>query len=135
MPQGAPDHVLDRERLFHDAGAAGTAVDDVRVRSAFEAITAPENRLILSLMGDLSGLRRLDLGSGLGESAVTFALRGAHVTATDVSPEMCALALETGKRHVGRIFEEVKRRPLYVVSHTLGEPWPGGARADGPGKA
>jgi ubiquinone/menaquinone biosynthesis C-methylase UbiE len=80
-------------------GPPARAHHDVRVRAAFEAITAPENRLILSLMGDLSGLRLLDLGSGLGESAVYFALRGAHVTATDVSPEMCALALETGKRH------------------------------------
>ena len=95
----ASESVLDRERRFHDGWASGTAVSDVRVRAAFEAVTAPENRFILGMLGDLRERRVLDLGSGLGEAAVYFALRGARVTATDISPRMCALARETGWRH------------------------------------
>lgn len=91
--------VFERERRFHDAWASRTGAPDVRVRAAFEAPTAPENRFILGRIGDLAGLRLLDLGSGLGEAAVYFALRGARVTATDISPEMCALAAESARRH------------------------------------
>ncbi len=90
---------FERERLFHDAWASSVVPDHVAVRAAFESITAPENRFILSLMGPLEGRRVLDLGSGLGESAVYFALQGAEVTATDISPEMCALAERTGREH------------------------------------
>lgn len=98
----ARDNATDRharEREFHDAWAASEVPDRVAVRAAFESVTAPENRFILSLMGPLSGQRVLDLGSGLGESAVYFALQGARVTATDISPEMCALAERTAQRH------------------------------------
>jgi SAM-dependent methyltransferase len=91
------DDVFERERAFHDAWATAAASEDVRVEAAFENITAPENRWILALMGDLRGRRVLDLGSGLGEAAVYFALRGARVTATDISPEMCAKALATAR--------------------------------------
>jgi len=92
------ESVFGRERRFHDGWASGTTAPDVRVEPAFEAPTAPENRFILREMGDLRGRRLLDLGSGLGESAVFFALRGARVTATDISPEMCTLAREAGRR-------------------------------------
>jgi 2-polyprenyl-3-methyl-5-hydroxy-6-metoxy-1,4-benzoquinol methylase len=94
----ASESVLDRERRFHDEWASGTEAAKVGVRAAFEAITAPENRLILSLMGDLAGKRVLDVGSGLGEAAVYFAMRGARVTATDISPRMCQLARESARR-------------------------------------
>jgi 2-polyprenyl-3-methyl-5-hydroxy-6-metoxy-1,4-benzoquinol methylase len=106
-PVTLPDaeSVFERERRFHDGWASRTSVPDVRVRAAFEAVTAPENRFVLERMGDLTGRRLLDLGSGLGEAAVYFALRGARVTATDISPEMCALALETGRRHGTEIEE------------------------------
>jgi 2-polyprenyl-3-methyl-5-hydroxy-6-metoxy-1,4-benzoquinol methylase len=99
MGRDTAEDVLERERRFHDGWASGTEATAVRVRAAFEAITAPENRLILRLMGDLRDRRVLDLGSGLGEAATYFALQGARVTATDLSPEMCALAQETGRRH------------------------------------
>jgi len=91
--------VEDRERSFHDAWASAVRPDEVDVRAAFENITAPENRFILARMGPLRGKRLLDLGSGLGESAVYFALRGAIVTATDISPEMCALCRRTAELH------------------------------------
>jgi SAM-dependent methyltransferase len=94
-----PAAAHDRERVFHDAWAASVRPDEVAVRAAFENLTAPENRFILERMGPLRGRRLLDLGSGLGESAVYFALQGAEVTATDISPEMCALCQETAARH------------------------------------
>jgi SAM-dependent methyltransferase len=93
----------ERERTFHDAWAAGEAPERVAVRPAFESLTAPENRFILREAGPLAGRRVLDLGSGLGESAVYFALQGADVTATDISPEMCVLAERTAEAHGVRI--------------------------------
>jgi 2-polyprenyl-3-methyl-5-hydroxy-6-metoxy-1,4-benzoquinol methylase len=89
----------ERERAFHDAWAESTRTGDVQMRAAFEHLTAPENRFILARMGNLEGLRVLDLGSGLGESAVYFALRGAQVTATDISPAMCRKATELARAH------------------------------------
>ena len=93
------DAVFEREREFHDEWARSVEAEGVDVRGAFENLTAPENRFLLSLMGDLRGKRVLDLGSGLGESATYFALRGARVTATDISPHMCALARATAAAH------------------------------------
>jgi SAM-dependent methyltransferase len=91
--------IHDRERDFHDGWAAATCPDEVAIRQAFEAITAPENRFILGLLGDLKGKRVLDIGTGLGESAIFFALRGAIVTATDISPEMIRLCEANATRH------------------------------------
>ena len=96
---GKPDAVFAREREFHDEWARSVEAEEVDVRGAFENLTAPENRFLLSLMGDLRGRKVLDLGSGLGESATYFALQGASVTATDISPRMCALARATARAH------------------------------------
>jgi 2-polyprenyl-3-methyl-5-hydroxy-6-metoxy-1,4-benzoquinol methylase len=89
----------DREATFHDEWADSTAPEDVDIRAAFEAITAPENRLILSLAGDLRGKRVLDVGAGLGESSVYFALQGARVTSLDISPRMVELTAGLAKMH------------------------------------
>jgi 2-polyprenyl-3-methyl-5-hydroxy-6-metoxy-1,4-benzoquinol methylase len=99
MVSDTSESVFDRERRFHDTWASDTRISAVRVRAAFEAPTAPENRFILGLLGDLRGRRVLDLGSGLGESAVYLALRGARVTATDISREMCQLCQELARAH------------------------------------
>lgn len=77
-----------REQAFHDDWAEQTPLAEIRVSEAFENITAQENRFIISRMGDLKGMRILDIGAGLGESTVYFALQGARVTANDISPAM-----------------------------------------------
>ncbi len=88
-----------KEAAFHDEWAAQTNISDIDIFSAFEAITAPENRFILSKIGSLKGKRVLDVGSGLGESSVYFALKGADVTMVDISPGMIELATRLGRAH------------------------------------
>lgn len=88
-----------REASFHDAWASSTRIDDIRVRECFEVPTAVENHFILKCMGDLRGKNLLDIGAGLGESSVYFALQGARVTTVDLSPQMVETALNVGKRY------------------------------------
>lgn len=80
--------VQAKESEFHDNWAETTAVDEVAVRASFEAPTALETAYLLRELGDLSGLRILDVGAGLGEASVYFALKGAKVVASDLSPAM-----------------------------------------------
>lgn len=99
MPDPKAQAIHDEEAAFHDAWARSTRVEDVPVRAAFEAPTALENRFILDAMGNLAGRRVLDVGAGLGESSVYFALRGAQVTASDVSPGMVTFAEHLARYH------------------------------------
>ncbi len=91
--------IHQKEADFHDNWATSTPLEKISVREAFEAPTAPENRFILSKMGPLAGKRVLDVGAGLGESSVYFALQGAAVTATDLSPQMVETAVKLGQLH------------------------------------
>lgn len=84
---------------FHDQWAKLTDLESIRVREAFEAPTALENRFILEQMGPLAGKRILDIGAGLGESSVYFAKHGARVTLSDISPGMVQTALRLGRLH------------------------------------
>ena len=93
------DSIQDKERQFHDEWARSTDLSAIDVRAAFEAPTAMENRFILSLMGPLNGKRILDVGAGLGESSVYFALQGGDVTCTDLSPGMVETAVRLGQLH------------------------------------
>lgn len=88
-PDGARKHA---EEVFHDAWAASVDVTKIPVRRMNEACTAPEMRHIRAALGDLRGRTLLDIGCGLGEAAVYFAMEGATVTATDISPGMCDAA-------------------------------------------
>jgi 2-polyprenyl-3-methyl-5-hydroxy-6-metoxy-1,4-benzoquinol methylase len=100
MKSQQPDDArIEREAKFHDAWALSTNVKDILVTSCFEAPTAVENMAIIKEMGPLKGKKVLDIGAGLGESSVYFALRGAIVTTTDLSPEMVKLAIDLGKEH------------------------------------
>lgn len=77
------------EEHFHDEWAASEDVTRIPVRRRNEACTAPEMRHIRAALGDLRGRELLDVGCGLGEASVYFALEGAAVTAADLSPGMC----------------------------------------------
>jgi len=89
----------DSERKFHDEWAMSESAAAIEIDAAFEAITAPENRCILALLGDLRGKSLLDVGTGLGESAIYLAKQGAQVTALDISPKMIELCAENAARH------------------------------------
>src|SRR5262249_29164366 len=91
MNSAAPT-VHRREADFHDLWATTTDLEAIDVRAVFEGPTALENRFVLGLLGTLQGKRILDVGAGLGESTVYFALQGASVTCTDLSAEMVAAA-------------------------------------------
>lgn len=90
MPEGRNDLARKAaEETFHDDWAASEDVESIDVRKRNEACSAPEMRHVRRVLGDLRGKSLLDVGCGLGEACVYFALEGATVTATDVSPGMC----------------------------------------------
>lgn len=94
-PAAAPDAAHDRKRAeetFHDEWAESEDVTQINVRQRNEACTAPEMRHLRAALGDLRGVELLDVGCGLGEASVYFAMEGATVTATDISPGMCDAA-------------------------------------------
>ena len=76
------------ERDFHDAWADNEEVDKIDVKSSNEVCTAPEMRYITRCLGNITGKRLLDVGCGLGEASVYFALLGANVTSSDLSQGM-----------------------------------------------
>ena len=68
-------------------------------KECLEAPTALENQFILRKMGDLAGKKVLDIGAGLGESSVYFALQRAQVTTTDISPLMVEKVLQLAAKY------------------------------------
>src|SRR6476620_5431976 len=88
-----------REQAFHDEWADSIQASEVLVTETFEACTSPESKWLFSQMGDVRGKTLLDLGTGAGESAVYFALKGAKVTATDLSPRMLDVVKEVAEYH------------------------------------
>jgi len=88
----------ENELNFHDKWAQSESLDVVQVLSTFEAPTAQENRFILEKMGDVSKKKILDVGAGLGEASVYFALKGAKVTSLDISPKMCEFTQALAKK-------------------------------------
>ncbi|MEQ8238026.1 MAG: methyltransferase domain-containing protein [Cyclobacteriaceae bacterium] len=98
MKKGNND-ILRKEELFHDQWAESIDVDSVFVDEFFEASTAPENRWIIKRMGNIKGLKVLELGAGAGEASVYLAKLGADVMATDISLGMLEVVKKLAKIH------------------------------------
>jgi 2-polyprenyl-3-methyl-5-hydroxy-6-metoxy-1,4-benzoquinol methylase len=86
--QSEHDQRIQNERDFHDAWAESEDVEKIDVRGSNEVCTAPEMRYITKRLGDIKGKRLLDVGCGLGEASVYFAMQGADVTSSDLSQGM-----------------------------------------------
>lgn len=87
------------EETFHDKWAKEINLHELLVRESFESVTAVENAYALETFGDLMGKTLLDLGCGAGETSVYFALKGATVTAVDISAEMLSVAKRLSDLH------------------------------------
>jgi len=90
---------FNNEEEFHDNWALSENVENIDVMNINESITAPEMRYITKSLGDITGKKLLDLGCGLGEASVYFAIKGAKVTSTDISGKMLELTKDLGKRY------------------------------------
>ncbi len=91
-------HFALEEQLF-DMWARTVDLSSFDVRQMNEAATAPEMRYITKCLGDLKGKRVVDLGCGLGEASVYFALLGANVTAVDLSLGMLDVVKRLAKKY------------------------------------
>ncbi len=110
------ESIHQQEAIFHDQWAKQSSPENTPVRELFEGPAAMENQFILRHMGDLTGKTLLDIGCGLGESSVYFAIHGAAVTALDISPQMIAFAHKLAAYHSTRISGKVS------TAETLPEP-------------
>jgi SAM-dependent methyltransferase len=84
-----PDHEMNRASWDELAAAHGQDAyydSEALVAGASSLIEEEEAALLLAIGADLSGRRVLHLQCHLGFVAITFARRGAHVTAVDFSP-------------------------------------------------
>jgi len=91
--------IHSREQAFHDEWADSIEPSEVLVVETFEGPTSPESKWLFKQMGDVRGKSLLDLGTGAGESAVYFALKGARVVATDLSPHMLDVVNKVAAHH------------------------------------
>ena len=87
-PNDADGDRLKSEESFHDQWASSEDLGAIDIKKVNEACTSPEMRYIRAQLGPLAGKRLLDVGCGLGEASVYFAIEGASVTSMDISQGM-----------------------------------------------
>jgi 2-polyprenyl-3-methyl-5-hydroxy-6-metoxy-1,4-benzoquinol methylase len=99
MEKNKIEELLKREENFHDEWAESENPDEIDVKAFFESFMAVENRYVMHRLGDIRGKKILDVGAGLGESSVYFALCGAEVYYNDISPKMGEFAQKLAAKH------------------------------------
>jgi len=87
-----------RERGFHDRWAAEVDPESLDPWRLAACPTTPETSYALSLLGDLSGKRVLEIGCGHGELTSWLAMAGARLTTRDLSPGMVDVARRLAER-------------------------------------
>lgn len=88
----------DEEHLS-DEWAKSIDVKKIDVVKMNESCTAPEIRYIMKRLGSIKGKSLLDVGCGLGEASVYFAMKGARVMAMDISHFMTDTALALAREN------------------------------------
>lgn len=92
-----------QEEMFHDKWAADTDVALIDVFRHNESVAAPEMRYIARQLGPLAGRKLIDIGCGLGEASVYFAIKGADVTSVDISEGMLQSVQRLAARYHVRV--------------------------------
>src|SRR3990167_6814999 len=87
------------EEEFHDHSAKLFDISEVEPQKYFLSPGNPENKYVLSCMGDVRHKKILDLGCGIGESVVFFALQDAEVIGVDISLETVRVAESLIKKY------------------------------------
>lgn len=90
------------EAVYHDEQSRFFGLENLDVRKFFFARTSVENRFFLDKIGgasQLKGKRVLDLGCGIGDAAVFFALAQASVCGVDISPKTLVSADRLSKEY------------------------------------
>lgn len=94
------DNRFNNEKDFHDEWAQNTSTNNINVKEIIEAKTSPELRYIFKFLENkIRNKKVLDVGSGLGEVSVYFALKGGKVTSTDISPKMLEFSKKLAKHN------------------------------------
>ncbi len=83
---------IQKERDFYNAWGNKIDIDMIDAEKYFESSTCPENRYLLSKMGDIKNASILELGCGAGENSIYFSLKGANPVASDYSEGMLRVA-------------------------------------------
>ncbi|HVM62097.1 MAG TPA: class I SAM-dependent methyltransferase [Verrucomicrobiae bacterium] len=96
-PTGLPQRA-EAESRYYDRYAEQLTADKLSPLQVF-APTCRENVCVLEQFGDVRGQRVLDIGCGQGDTSVFFALRGADVSALDVSEKMVELTRQLAVAH------------------------------------
>lgn len=94
---------------FHNHWGNSADIESIDVDRYFSAETSLDFRLAKKLLGSLEKKKVLDLGCGLGEASVYFALQGAKVVALDISPGMLDCVRKLAERYqVGKFINAVE---------------------------
>lgn len=94
------------EAEFHNQWGNSTEVNKIDVEKYFSSKASSDYYSAMKLFGDLKNKEILDLGCGLGEASVYFALQKAKVFSLDISPGMLTCVKKLAKKY--KVYPKIK---------------------------